>query len=169
MKKNDKTSQEKERPVYILCPRCEINYIDKKEKYCAVCKAEMGMGDPSILLPDEDDEHGERICPICHVNLLDDDEDVCFECRKDLEEKEHESREVSEEEDNPADWEPFADEEEEEIPDGMQEILLEDVDDEEEEEEEEVEEISDEPDDFDFNVDPNDFVEDDDEEEEEDL
>ena len=161
MKKPEKT-KESERPVWVLCPRCELNYIDKKEKYCAVCKAELGQGDPSILLPDEEEAQVERICPICRVNLLGEDEDVCFECKKDMEAKEKESSEISED-DVDGDWEPFDDEEEEEIPDGMQEILLEDEE-EEEEEEEEVETVSDEPDDFDFNVDPNDFVEDDEEE-----
>lgn len=29
------------KPVYIRCPRCELNYIQKKDKYCSVCKAEM--------------------------------------------------------------------------------------------------------------------------------
>ena len=166
MKKNDK-NQEKERPVYVLCPRCEINYIDKRDKLCAVCKAELGMGDPSILLPDEDEEQAERVCPVCHVNLLDEDEEICFECRKEREEKEKESVEINPDDDNAADWEPFADDEEEEIPDGMQEMLIDDEE-EEEEEEEEIETISDEPDDFDFNVDPNDFVDDDEEEDEDD-
>lgn len=163
--KKEKTTND-ERPVYVLCPRCEINYIDKREKYCAVCKAEMGIGDPSILLPDEVDDTEERICPICHVNLLGEDEDICFECKKEREEKEKESKELSDlEDDDVTSWEPFGDEEDEEIPDGMQEILI----DEEEEEEEEEEEMynNDEPDDFDFNVDPNDFEEDDEEEEEE--
>lgn len=167
MKKKDQKTQEQERPVYVLCPRCEINYIDKKEKYCAVCKAEMGMGDPSILLPDEEDEEVDRVCPVCHINLLGEDEDICFECRKERDDQEKQSSEISEDEDNPSDWEPFGDEDEEEIPDGMQEMLIDDEE-EEEEEEEEVEEISDEPDDFDFDVDPDDFVNDDEEEEEDD-
>ena len=165
MKKQDKNVQDA-RPVYVLCPRCEINYIDKRDKYCAVCKAELGIGDPSILLPDEDEAQEERICPICRVNLLDEDEEVCIECKKDLEEKGKEVRETpDEDEDNMNDWEPFDDEEEEEIPDGMQEILI-DEEEEEEEEEEDLESVSDDPDDFDFDVDPNDFVEDDEEEEE---
>ncbi len=165
MKKQDKNVQDA-RPVYVLCPRCEINYIDKRDKYCAVCKAELGIGDPSILLPDEDEAQEERICPICRVNLLDEDEEVCIECKKDLEEKGKEVRETpDEDEDNMNDWEPFDDEEEEEIPDGMQEILI-DEEEEEEEEEEDIESVSDDPDDFDFDVDPNDFVEDDEEEEE---
>ena len=165
MKKPEKETKTQERPVYVLCPRCEINYIDKKEKYCAVCKAELGMGDPSLLLPEDEDEEGERICPVCHVNLLGEDETICFECKKEREAKEKEVSDVPDDEDNPSDWEPFAEDEEEEIPDGMQEILLEDEV-EEEVEEEEVETVSDEPDDFDFDVDPNDFEEDDEEEDE---
>lgn len=167
MKKTDKNTEKDVRPVYILCPRCEINYIDKKEKYCAVCKAELGMGDPSILLPDEDEEQDGRVCPICHVNLLAEDEEICIVCKKELDEKEKESREVSEDDDNPADWEPFADDEEEEIPEGMHEFLGDDDEEEEEEEDEFVETVSDEPDDFDFNIDPNDFEEDEEEEEDE--
>lgn len=166
MKKTEKHEKD-ERPVYILCPRCEINYIDKREKLCAVCKAEMGIGDPSILLPDEEEEQDNRICPICHVNLLGEDEEVCFECKKEIEEKEKESKELTEADDENNNWDPFADDGEEEIPDGMREILIDEEDEEEEEEEEEFSEpVSDEADDFDFNVDPNDFVEDDDEDDE---
>ena len=167
MKKADKNIKD-ERPVYILCPRCEINYIDKREKLCPVCKAEMGIGDSSFLLPDEEDETDNRICPVCHVNLLGEDEDVCFECLKEREEKEKESKEITEDdEDGTNSWDPFADDEEEEVPDGMQEILEEEE--EEEEEEDDMEEtISDEPDDFDFNVDPNDYEEDDEYEDDED-
>lgn len=165
MKKTDKNNQNAH-PVYILCPRCEINYINAKDKYCAVCKAELGIGDPSVLLPDEEEVQDERLCPVCHVNLIGEDEDVCIECKKEREEKEKEVSEGADDEENPSDWDPFNDDEEEEIPDGMQEILIDDEE-EEEEEEEEVEPISDEPDDFDFDVDPNDFVEDDDEEDDE--
>lgn len=166
MKKVDKNNKD-ERPVYILCPRCEINYIDKREKLCPVCKAEMGIGDSSFLLPDEEDETENRICPVCHVNLLGEDEEVCFECLKEREEKEKESKEVDADDDDSGSWDPFADDEEEEVPDGMQEILEEDEEDEEDEDEME-ETVSDEPDDFDFNVDPNDYEEDEEFEEDED-
>lgn len=163
MKKPDKTAKQDARPVYVLCPRCEINYIDKKDKLCAVCKAELGVGDPSILLPDDEEAQVERMCPVCGVNLLGEDEEICFECKKEREDKEKESSEVSEDDDNPADWEPFGDEDEEEIPDGMQEILIDEDEEEEEEDEEPVEPVNDEPDDFDFDVDPNDYVDDEDE------
>ena len=89
MKKPDKTAKDQaERPVYILCPRCEINYIDKKDKYCAVCKKELGMDSSFTLLPDEEEAQVDRLCPVCHVNLLADDEEICFECKKEMEEKE---------------------------------------------------------------------------------
>ncbi|MDE6401017.1 MAG: hypothetical protein K2L54_00210, partial [Clostridiales bacterium] len=142
MKKSEKTVKD-ERPVYILCPRCEINYIDKRDKYCAVCKAEMGIGDPSILLPDEEEEQGDRLCPVCHVNLLGEDEEICFECKKEREEKEKESQELSDSpEDDNNSWEPFADDEEEEIPDGMPENLSDDAE-EEEDDFDDVESVSD--------------------------
>lgn len=162
MKKTEKNNQD-ERPVYIICPRCEINYIDKREKLCAVCKVELGIGDPSILLPEEDEEQDERICPVCHVNLLNEDEDICFECKKEREDTEKESKELTEDDDDNSNWDPFAEDEEEQIPDGMREIFI-DEEEEEEEEEEEIDSVSDEPDDFDFDVDPDDYEEDDEEE-----
>lgn len=80
-----------EKPVYILCPRCELNYIDKRDKYCDVCKAELGLIDPSILIPDEEEIGIERLCPVCHINPIDEDEDMCIECRKEAEAKEKEA------------------------------------------------------------------------------
>ena len=49
---------------YILCPRCELNYIEESEEYCTVCKAEMGLIDPGILIPEEEVESSEKLCPI---------------------------------------------------------------------------------------------------------
>ena len=43
------------KPKYILCPRCELNYIEESEGYCKVCKAAMGLLDPSILIPEEEE------------------------------------------------------------------------------------------------------------------
>ena len=31
------------KPVWILCPRCELNYIKKADQYCNVCKKEMKL------------------------------------------------------------------------------------------------------------------------------
>ena len=71
-----------EKKKYILCPRCELNYIDAKEKYCDVCKAELGIGEASFLLPDEEDESEGKLCPICHTNYCEEGEDMCIECKK---------------------------------------------------------------------------------------
>lgn len=147
MKKDEK------KPQFILCPRCELNYIPKKEKLCPVCKAELGLVDKSILIPDEDEI--ERICPVCKVNYLGEDEDVCFMCQK-----EHaapaEEKKTWEAED--AETAPI----EEEL-----EISLEFAAEEEEEEEEEEKAFK-EPDDFDYDVDPAEFLDEDEEEEEDD-
>lgn len=154
MKKDDK------KPVYILCPRCDLNYINKKDKYCTVCKAEMGIVDPSILIPDEEEVGVEKLCPICHVNYLDEDEDICFICQKERDEKAAADVEspVFEAEELPD--ETAGDEELDIIP-------LSELEEEENEEDEEFETVK-EPDDFDYSVDPKDF-EDFDEDEEEDI
>ena len=31
------------KPVWILCPRCELNYIKKADQYCNVCKKEVKL------------------------------------------------------------------------------------------------------------------------------
>lgn len=71
------------KPVFIICPRCELNYIQQKEKFCQICKAEMGLVDPSILIADIEDEDVEgKLCPICNTNYCEDGEDLCIVCRK---------------------------------------------------------------------------------------
>ena len=91
-----------DRPKYVLCPRCELNYILETEKYCNVCKAELGIIDKSILIPD-DDESEEKLCPICHTNYIEPDEEICFLCRKERAEKE----EMNSEEDTDEGWMEF--------------------------------------------------------------
>ncbi|MDD2445276.1 MAG: hypothetical protein PHX09_00425 [Clostridia bacterium] len=64
------------KPVYIRCPRCELNYCVKKDKYCSVCKAEMnGNKDISEDLDLE-------LCPICKTNYIQADEIMCATCLK---------------------------------------------------------------------------------------
>ena len=145
-------AEQNEKPVYIMCPRCELNYILKKDKHCTVCKASMGLIDASILIPEEE-MTGDQLCPVCNVNYLAEDESTCFLCVKEREDKSSDI--VSEE------WEEAAKESEvEEEPEEELEIVM---DDEElaEEEEEEVEDYSHlykEPDDFDYTVDEKDFL-----------
>lgn len=63
------------KPVYIRCPRCELNYIEKKEKFCQVCKNEMKANGENKNL-----EINLEICPICHINYMNPDQDMCDQC-----------------------------------------------------------------------------------------
>lgn len=66
---------------YIKCPRCELNYIQKKDKFCDVCKSEMKAG---ILEENELDEleEGLELCPICKVNYITEGERMCTTCQE---------------------------------------------------------------------------------------
>lgn len=61
--------------TYIRCPRCELNYITKAEKYCSVCKKEMQVGGGDFV-----DESELEICPICKTNYIQPDEIMCPTC-----------------------------------------------------------------------------------------
>ena len=53
------------KPVWILCPRCELNYIKKSDQYCDVCKKEMK------LIKGGDDDIGDlELCPICKITFV---------------------------------------------------------------------------------------------------
>ncbi|MBR1925769.1 MAG: hypothetical protein IJ837_02815 [Clostridia bacterium] len=68
---------------YVRCPRCELNYILKKDKLCSVCKKEVeaayknGEDDGDIDLSLDFD-----ICPVCKTNYISEDEDMCAQCAK---------------------------------------------------------------------------------------
>lgn len=64
------------KPVYIRCPRCELNYIQKKDKLCSVCKAELSAKDDYI------DELDLELCPVCKTNYIQSDEVMCQSCLK---------------------------------------------------------------------------------------
>lgn len=89
------------KPVYIRCPRCELNYIEKKDKLCSVCKAELSAK--------KDDFIGDldlELCPICKTNYIQPDEIMCATC---LKEHQAEGEDVSN------DWEDYLNRDEEEI------------------------------------------------------
>ena len=94
-----------EKKTYILCPRCELNYMDSREKYCDVCKAELGIGEANFLLPEEEDESEGKLCPICHTNYCEEGEDMCIECKKEraAKEKDEESESWNDDEEVAAD------------------------------------------------------------------
>ena len=66
---------------YIKCPRCELNYIVKKDKFCEVCKQEMKAGSLGMDEFDEFEEDAE-LCPVCKVNYLIDGESICQSCQE---------------------------------------------------------------------------------------
>ena len=74
----DKTKK----PVYIRCPRCELNYIQKRDKVCSVCKKElMAIYNPEERF-DNELEFDLEVCPICKTNYMRADEEVCEDCAK---------------------------------------------------------------------------------------
>lgn len=89
------------KPVYVRCPRCELNYIEKKEKLCSVCKAELSANKDDFI-SDLDLE----LCPICKTNYIQPDEIMCATCLKD---HQSEDGELS------TDWEEYLNRDEEEI------------------------------------------------------
>lgn len=80
------------KPVYIRCPRCELNYIQKKDKFCSVCKAEMEAKRDYV------DDIDLELCPICKTNYIQQDEIMCASC---LKEHQNEDGELNE------DWEDY--------------------------------------------------------------
>ena len=69
--------------MFVLCPRCELNYIEEEEEFCKICKAEMGLIDPNEVFMPEDDEVSEgKLCPICKINYIEDDEEMCLMCKR---------------------------------------------------------------------------------------
>ncbi len=61
--------------TYIRCPRCELNYITKGEKFCSVCKQEMQVGGGDSV-----DDLDMELCPICKTNYIQPDELMCPTC-----------------------------------------------------------------------------------------
>ncbi len=156
---------------YVLCPRCELNYIREGEEYCDVCKAELKKGPQLIFAVDESEEQEMlELCPKCHQNYLRPGEEICSKCSKEGIYDEVEAMEDDS-------WKEYLDEEAPEEEEESEEMLsLAKLSEEEgdsffdDEEEEDVVEYheSAEPDDFDYgNIDESDFEEDDEDEEDE--
>jgi len=90
------------KPVYIRCPRCELNYIEKKDKLCSVCKAELAVNKDEFL-----NDLDLELCPICKTNYIQPDEIMCATCLK-----EHQSDDGDI---NTDEWEEYVNRDEEEI------------------------------------------------------
>ena len=66
------------KPIYIRCPRCELNYIKKKDKYCDVCKRELK------LIQSDDDIADLELCSMCKINFVQNGEEVCESCKQEF-------------------------------------------------------------------------------------
>lgn len=93
---------------YIRCPRCELNYINKKDKLCKVCQAEIQTRGTNSAFDSEDLELG--ICPICKTNYISEDEDMCALCLKEKEMEDSLAGHIDENEN----WRLYVDHEDEE-------------------------------------------------------
>lgn len=162
---------------YIKCPRCELNYIQKKDKFCEVCKQEMKAGAIDEYELDELEE-GFELCPICKVNYLNDGETICAYCQ--------EEKQAFDKDDSQDDWRSYVDKsgessedddmdllpvENEEIDEELDSAFSQDLDDDfadNFDEDDEESEYSDDYDDFGDGGDADDFEDDDDEEDEDD-
>ncbi len=150
---------------YIICPRCELNFIDADEReYCEVCEKELA-GETSF--GDEfDDETNEEmeLCPLCGDVYMKVGQKMCDDCaRKSEYEKDIGEEDVEKEDDS---WRAYLDDDDTEdlgIP--MDDIDFDDEEEMEEDEEEtskedEWEEVS--ADDYDEDLDDEDDEDDDD-------
>ncbi len=61
---------------FVLCPRCELNYMKDTEKYCPICTQEMRGTAPKDEV---------ELCSICNENPVLPGRDVCSVCLRELE------------------------------------------------------------------------------------
>ena len=77
---------------YVICPRCELNFIDADEQeYCEVCLKELS-GERTFAEGLEAEENTEEmeLCPICGENYMQYGETMCEDCKKKLQYEEEE-------------------------------------------------------------------------------
>ena len=149
---------------YVLCPRCELNFIDADEQeFCEVCVKELS-GEKTFTDDFEAEEATEEtdLCPICGENYMVFGEKMCEEC-KGKNEYEAEETGIDDEDEDGKGWREYLDDEDED----MEELGIPDTEFESEEEEEEEEEEQSEEDEFEY-VSADDYYELDDEDEDED-
>ena len=147
---------------YIICPRCELNFVDADEQeYCEVCLKELsGERTFSDGFDSEENMEETELCPVCGENYMPFGEKMCEECKRKSEYEDEVSEEDEDKED--ASWRSYLDDEEEETDLGIPDSEFEDDEEEEEEEEEVVEE-----DDFEY-VSADDYYGDDDDDDDDD-
>ena len=131
---------------YIICPRCELNFIDAdSQEYCDVCLKELS-GAKTFADDFEEVEAMEEteLCPICGENYMKFGEDMCEICKR---KSAYEDDIMDDDEDKEDDtWRSYLDDEDEELEDlGIPDSEFDD-----EEEEEEEEEVENYEDDFEY-------------------
>ena len=166
---------------YILCPRCELNYILENEEYCDVCKADLKLG-PKLMFTVQDDEEEKVLCPICKTRYIESEEyTACEYCRNSALRKNDHEPDVLDDADDES-WRQYLDDDEKaemsNHGDEEESLLLSQIEEEEafkdemfndgDDEDDDYEELSKDDDDFDYVVNTEDFDEYDDEEDEED-
>ena len=60
---------------FVLCPRCELNYITETEKYCKVCLREMKGDAPRDEI---------ELCSVCNEAPALPGRDMCLFCLKEM-------------------------------------------------------------------------------------
>ena len=108
-----------EKIEYIRCPRCELNYIDKREKLCKVCLNELQTKGHRELTDEEAKEL--NLCPICKTNYLMDEEEICSECAAEKELLENVDSDLSvdrngDKEDGEDNWRAYVENDDTELP-----------------------------------------------------
>ena len=152
---------------YILCPRCELNYINEEtQEYCDVCIKEMqGAKTFTDDLEEQEAAMETEICPICGENYMRYGEKMCEECKK---KTQYEEDDIEDPDKDDA-WRSYLDDDSEDIELGIPESeFAGELEEEEEEEEEEIETVDE--DDFEY-VSADDYIpdEDDDDDDDDDL
>ena len=149
---------------YIICPRCELNFIDADEReYCEVCEKELSGDTSYVEALEEEAAEDMELCPLCGEVYVKLGEKMCEECARKSEYEDEVDVEDADKEDDT--WRSYLDDDDTEDLG----ITVDDVDfDVEEEEEDEQETYADEEweevsaDDYDESLDDDDDDDDDD-------
>ena len=150
---------------YIICPRCELNFIDADEQeFCEVCQKELA-GAKTFADDFEEVEAVEEteICPICNENYIKFGEKMCEDCRKKMAYEEEIGEDDVDKEDDDS-WRSYLDDDD---TDDLGIDLGDEEFDDDDRDEEDEEEQSYEEDEFEY-VSADDYYEDDDDDDDDD-
>lgn len=150
---------------YIICPRCELNFIDADEReYCEVCEKELSGDTSYVEALEEEAAEDMELCPLCGEVYVKLGEKMCEECARKSEYEDEIDAEDSDKEDDT--WRSYLDDDDtEDLGISVEDADFELEEEEEEESEEtyadeEWEEVS--ADDYDESLDDDDDDDDDD-------